>query len=434
MSALSRIDTRDINLDALQLEHPRLTVLLVGDNPTTAEEVRRWLSAPDPDVEFVFNWVDSLAAAIVRIAQGGLDLILLELPLGEADPVQTAAAIQPHSPQTPVIALLLKAKMGLAKQLVGHGVEECLITDVFEDDEFKSSYLRRVIKHATIETYAHHKRRESAPERARVVGVIGASGGAGTTTVACTLAAELRQQTNQRTVLGDLDLNAGMVSFLMGIAPKYSLSDAVADLDRLDVSLWEKFITPGPGGVDVVSSPSFFGAGELKTEPLLRLLGLLYPVYRWMVADLGRINATVLPLLDKIDDLIVVTSVGMCALHQSRRLLAVLANAHVEKTHIHLVVNHLLHHSPLSQQELTIAFGMPIAASLPTDLEALDKASTDRTLPAAASHFRKQVAHLARSLARLPETESEGPLARFRRYFGEDHKAPESVPAPDHAH
>jgi hypothetical protein len=77
---------------------------------------------------------------------------------------------------------------------------------------------------------------------------------------------------------------------------------------------------------------------------------------------------------------------------------------------------------------------MPLAASLPTDLEALDKASMDRTLPAAASRFRKQVAHLARSLAGLPETDSEGPLARFRRYFGEDHKAPESVPAPDHPH
>jgi Flp pilus assembly CpaE family ATPase len=413
------------------LKHPRITVLLISDSPSTAEEVRRWLSVPDQVVEFVFNWVDSIAAAIVRLAQGGLDFILLELPIGDADPLQTIATIRPLAPQTAVVALIVKAKISLVEQLVALGADECVIKDIIEADEFESNSLRRLIKHA-VEDYGHRKRREAqkpTPERARVVGVIGASGGAGTTTVACTLAAELRQQTNQRTVLGDLDLNAGMVSFLMGIAPKYSLSDIIANLDRLDVSLWEKFVAPGPDGVDIVSSPSFFGRGEVKTESLLRLLGLLYPVYHWMVADLGRINATVLPLLDKMDDLIVVTSVGVCALHQSKRLLAVLANAHLEKTHIHLVVNSLLHHSPLSQRELTIAFGMPIYASLPTDLEALDKASTDRTLPAADSRFRKQVAHLARSLAGLPEAESEGPLARFRRYFGNEHKAAESIPS-----
>ena len=423
-------------MDARQLEHHRLTVLLISDNPASAEEVGRWLSAPDPDVEFVFNWVDSIAAAIVRLAQGGLDFVLLELPIAAADPLQTITIIRPLAPHTPVIVLIAKAKVALVEQLIALGADECLFKDIVEGEEFKSNSLRRLIKHATEGDARRHGPAGPKPaqQRGRVIGVIGASGGAGTTTVACTLAAELQQQTNQRTGLADFDLNAGMVSFLMGITPKYSLSDVMADLDRLDVSLWEKFITPGLGGPDVISAPSFFGKSELNTEPLPRLLGLLYPVYPWMVLDFGRMNATVLPMLDKVDALIVVTTLGVCALHQSKRLLAALANAHLEKTHIHLVLNHLLHHSHLSQQELTIALGMPIAASLPADVEALDTASRNRTLPAADSGFRQQVAHLARSVAGLPEAESGGPLARFRRYFGEEHKAPESVPAPDHAH
>jgi hypothetical protein len=65
--------------------------------PPAPKKCGALLSGPDPDVEFVFNWVDSLAAAIVRLAQGGLDFILLELPIGDADPLRTMAVIRPRT-------------------------------------------------------------------------------------------------------------------------------------------------------------------------------------------------------------------------------------------------------------------------------------------------------------------------------------------------
>src|SRR6202044_3499324 len=66
-------------------------------------------------------------------------------------------------------------------------------------------------------------RPEATSDRAKVIGLIGAKGGVGVTTIACTLAAELRRQTNQTTLLADLDMDAGLVAFLMNAESNYSL-------------------------------------------------------------------------------------------------------------------------------------------------------------------------------------------------------------------
>jgi Flp pilus assembly CpaE family ATPase len=62
---------------------------------------------------------------------------------------------------------------------------------------------------------------------ARVIGVMGAKGGVGASTVACNLAAELRRQTNQKTLVADLDMEAGLVSFLTSAESQYSIVSAI---------------------------------------------------------------------------------------------------------------------------------------------------------------------------------------------------------------
>jgi pilus assembly protein CpaE len=56
--------------------------------------------------------------------------------------------------------------------------------------------------------YAVAKHVAEVASRTRVIGVIGAKGGVGATTVACNLATELRVQTGKRVLLADMDVNA----------------------------------------------------------------------------------------------------------------------------------------------------------------------------------------------------------------------------------
>jgi pilus assembly protein CpaE len=242
-------------------------------------------------------------------------------------------------------------------------------------------------------------------------------GGAGTTTLACTLAAELREQTSRDTLLVDLDLNAGMVAYLMGVQPEYSMSDAVGYLERLDLSIWEKLVSKGPGAVDILP-PRI--CSDPRTCPRPRChhcCSLHAPLYSWIVLDLGRLNSQAVQLLRELDKLLVVTSVGVCSLHQSLRVLATLHEAKTEIPEVHVVVNHLLHPSHFLEEELSTLFGMPISCSLPADVGSLARASSERTLPLPDSHFHQKVATTARHLAGLPSGQSASPLASLKRHL-----------------
>ncbi len=79
----------------------------------------------------------------------------------------------------------------------------------------------------------------AAPRAAgKAFGFISAKGGCGATTLVCHVAAELGRQ-NQKVLLADLDLDAGMVAFITKTKAVYSILDAVNNLHRLDISLLE---------------------------------------------------------------------------------------------------------------------------------------------------------------------------------------------------
>ncbi len=104
---------------------------------------------------------------------------------------------------------------------------------------------------------------EHAPTRqGKVVGFLSAKGGCGSTTLACHIAADLRRKTNKQVLLADLDLTSGMVGFLMKVNSVYSVLDAVANLSRLDESLWKALKTEWKPGVDVIAAP-----GRLLLRP-----------------------------------------------------------------------------------------------------------------------------------------------------------------------
>jgi len=81
---------------------------------------------------------------------------------------------------------------------------------------------------------------------ASTIGVIGAAGGVGTSTVACSLALELRSQTNQAVLLATWT-ERGLVNFLMNTKSEYTILDAATNVSRLDVSFWEGWSRRAPG-------------------------------------------------------------------------------------------------------------------------------------------------------------------------------------------
>ena len=72
------------------------------------------------------------------------------------------------------------------------------------------------------------------PSQDKLIVVMGAKGGVGTTTVAVNLGVQLTSFANKRTVLLDFARPLGNVHLLLDLHPKFGIRDAVDSLDRLD--------------------------------------------------------------------------------------------------------------------------------------------------------------------------------------------------------
>jgi pilus assembly protein CpaE len=303
----------------------------------------------------------------------------------------------------------------LALQMIQEGAEDYLVKSTCDAES-----LARAVRRAVVRRKSHAAAAPASSTPNRVISVVGAKGGSGTTTIACTLAAELRQQTGQKVLIADLDPSGGLVSFLTGVECQYSIRDAIGNLQRLDAALWESIVARNPDGLEVICSPNP-GQEEIDNVRLREVLTFLRPLYAWTVIDLGRLNHKSVDLLGADGAVLVVTAATIPALYNAKRAVETLLAAALDADRIRLVVNHIGEKHAVSREDLQNMFGVPVYATVPSDASEVHQACIQKRLPGAQSDIRKAIAALARKMTGLPEQRKAGALtslvsfARFRR-------------------
>jgi Flp pilus assembly CpaE family ATPase len=396
------------------LEENTLTVLLIEDSPQFAQLVQHWLTSTPGNAGFVLNWTDSLADGMSRLERGGVDVILLDLGLPDCNGMETFTQTRSHAPKTPIVILSSADSESLALQMIQAGAEDYLVKSSCNADTLARAVRRAVVRHKS-----HGAVAPASSTPSRVINVVGAKGGSGTTTIACTLAAELRQQTGQKVLLADLDPSGGLVSFLTGVDCPYSMSDATGNLQRMDAAVWESIVAQNPDGLQVIASPGP-DKEEIDSARVREVLAFTRPLYDWTVIDLGRLNYRSVRLLGADGEVFVVTAATIPALYNAKRAVETLRAAAIDGDRIRLIVNHIGEKPLVSGDALQNMFGVPVYATVPSDASELHQACVQKRLPGAQSSVRKAIAGLTRKVTGIPEPR-KGTLtslvsfARFRK-------------------
>ena len=375
-----------------------LTVLLIEDNPDYAKIVQHWLSQPCADVEFVLNWTDSLAESRRRLARGNVSVILLDLNLPDSEGAATFTAVRSQAPEIPVIILSAGDDVAMALKLIQEGADNYLVKSNCSAEALTRAIRYAVVKHGS---NTRQPRIEEPLDKARVVAVTGGKGGVGATTVACTLASELRRRTGEAVLLADLDLHTGLVAFLMAVESQYSIMDAVSNSARLDRSLWQRIVVQSEEGVDVVCSPSMAGPIDAPPERISQVLAAIQPFYRWIVLDLGRLNSCAPRILEAADELVVITTTGIPALYETKRAIETLRAAGMGDR-IRLTVNQIETLEGCPQKDLRSIFGVEVSTVLPGSSRELHQACVEKKLPGRNSAFSKEMAKLVQAIGGPP--------------------------------
>lgn len=192
-------------------------------------------------------------------------------------------------------------------------------------------------------------RLERAPRRdisggsklGKIYAFLGVKGGVGTTTLAVNFASVLAQR-KQQAVLMDLDWIANDVCMQLGVAPQYTLAEVGENLDRMDQSLFEGFVTRDPLGFYVVGPPDALEHSVYFTEAMFRDFStFLVEKYESIIVDCGRtiVDEAVLAALQSAATIFVVTTQEFPALRNAQRYLGFLARMGFTQDQIKVVVN-----------------------------------------------------------------------------------------------
>ena len=239
-----------------------------------------------------------------------------------------------------------------------------------------------------------------------------AKGGCGATTLICHVAAELGRQ-NQKVLLADLDLDAGMIGFITKTKAVYSILDAVNNLHRLDIHYWKALVSNGIPGVEIVAAPLARACKQqIKDEQIRNVLAFAKPHYDWTLVDLGRsLRRITMAALEEIDEACLVTSLEVPALHQAKQVIQTLVDSGYGKNRIRLILNRSPKRLDITPGELEKMLGVPIFCMIPNDYPELYETYAEGRMLSRGSDLGKQIARLAMKLANLEE--EKGTKKRF---------------------
>jgi pilus assembly protein CpaE len=243
--------------------------------------------------------------------------------------------------------------------------------------------------------------------RGKVLGFLAAKGGCGASTLAVHLAASIREQCKLHVLLADLDLESGIVGFLMKSTGRYTLLDAVENIHRLDLSFWQALVSNGGPGVEVILSPGapFFSRNR-TIEDFTGILRFTRSVYDWSVVDLGcGLTLLAKAVLEEVDDLVLVTQMEIPALHQTKLILRSLLDLGFAGHRIKVVVNRMPKRGDVTVQELEGMLGMSIFATVPSDYASLHEAYAEGRLLHPRSKIGKVVGELAERISGVAQAE-----------------------------
>jgi pilus assembly protein CpaE len=327
------------------------------------------------------------------------DVVLVDISNWK-EPLEHMVASIRHAIGDPmIIALNTTAQADIILSSLRAGINEYLYPPLQDS-------LRKTLEKRSVE---RSRKRDGQKGAGKSFAFLSAKGGCGATTITCHVAAELGRQ-NQKVLLMDLDLDTGMIGFITKTKAVYSILDAVNNLHRLDISYWKALVSNGIPGVEIVASPlALASKQQLKDDQVRHVLAFARPQYDWTLVDLGRsLSRMSMAALEEIDEVCLVTTLEVPALHQSKQIVQTLLDSGYGKNRIRLILNRSPKRLDITPAELEKMLGVPIFGMVPNDYPELYETYAEGRMLSRSSDLGRQLAKLASKLSGIEEEKTTG--------------------------
>ena len=207
-------------------------------------------------------------------------------------------------------------------------------------------------------------------QKGRVVTLMGAKGGAGTTSLAVHLALNLVQRHQQKVLLVDQHPALGEVALCLGMGRhQYSFYELVHNMERQDAELLQGFLLQHSSGLHVLDAPQAIQAFQSTPgDAIEHTLAFLAESYQYVIVDTpAGMSEDTCAAIRQSDRLAVIITPELPAIHNAIRSVEYLTGLHYPSDNIDIVLNRYSRKNALEDREIEASLRREIAFRIPNN-------------------------------------------------------------------
>ena len=344
--------------------NPRIRVLIADDMVELRSNVRRMLSSQE-GMMIVGESGDG-EEALRHCKELQPHVVLMDINMPKLDGMKVTETLSKEHPEIQVVIMSIQSEQEYFRRAMKVGAKD------FLTKPFSTSDLVDAI------TNVYNKWIKDRPEynkvevvKSKVITLFATKGGVGRTTLAVNLASSLSQK-GKRTLLIDGSLQFGDVGIALNMNSSKNIYNALEKSGVIDLNQLEKNIQiHQPTGLEVLLAPSDPAFAEaLKGTHIKQVLELLSGSYRYIVVDTPpHIQEVELALFDRTDLLLLVATLEISSLKNTKLCLKTLSDIKYETAKIKLLLNKDIPNVGISAKEIEDKLAIPMFGVVPMDSE-----------------------------------------------------------------
>jgi pilus assembly protein CpaE len=378
------------------------TTLLIADDSKEMRETLKTLLGFNESIEVVGEAADGIEA-VEKVKELKPDIVLMDINMPQMDGIKATEIINLETPFTAVIVISVQEEIEYMRRSMMAGARDYLVKPFSSDELFHT--IQAVIEKEKAKEHTQRRLPGAAAPAGgadgKVICVFSTKGGVGKSITATNLAFALKEATDSRVLILDLNLQFGDQALLMNLSPANSIFELAQVGDSVDLSSLQRTVESHPSGVDLLPSPPKPEFAELITSQLIEdLIRIAKTQWDYIVIDTSpTFQEYILAAMDSSDNVLVMVTPDFLSLKNVWLGLSVMYNLNYEDSKICLVLNRSPLATALKSADIEKHLKKKIFAELPFDSKVVIS-SVNKGNPFILSEPKSEISNAVRSLAK----------------------------------
>ena len=265
---------------------------------------------------------------------------------------QALTVLKQQHPTTAVLLVVAQLDPALMLEAMRAGVNECVVSPINLPE--LQAVLKRLLKNSVPTTSGE------------VFAFIGAKGGVGATTVAVNVATSLAKSSPESTLLIDLNMACGDAAVFLGEEPRFSVTDALENVHRLDAAFFRGLVVRSKSGLDLLGASGRPMPGPVDAARIRAVLEFSSQTRRYTVLDVPRSDPAVLDALEVATQIVIVANQELATVRSASRMAATLRQRYGQHR-LTLVLTRTDRQAEIGYEDVQRAVGLEVRQTFPSD-------------------------------------------------------------------